>query len=93
MVNAAFMGGPYWHVVDVPWTPLRGYSETDDAYVIEAELPGVTKDNVNVEVNDREVVISGEIPRAGRGWGEGPPQAQSAPHRKVRAPLHPPRRH
>lgn len=63
IVNAAFMGGPYWRVADVPWTPLADITETDDAYVIEAELPGVTKDNLNVEVNDREVVISGEIPR------------------------------
>ena len=71
MVNAAFMRGPYWHVVDVPWTPLADISETDDAYVIEAELPGVTKDNVNVEVNDREVVISGEIPQQVEGGEKG----------------------
>jgi HSP20 family protein len=63
LVNAVFMGGPHWHVVDVPWAPLADITEADDAYVIEAELPGVTKDNINVEVNDREVVISGEIPR------------------------------
>ena len=71
MVNAAFMRGPYWHVVDVPWTPLADISETDDAYVIEAELPGITKDNVNVEVNDREVVISGEIPQQDENGEKG----------------------
>ena len=43
------------------WTPLADISETDDAYVIEAELPGVSRDQVNVEINDREVVVSGEI--------------------------------
>jgi len=48
--------------IDAPWTPLADISETDDAYVIEAELPGVTKDNLKVELNDRELVISGEIP-------------------------------
>ena len=63
LVNAVFMGGPYLRVTDVPWVPLADITETDDAYVMEAELPGVTKDNINVEVNDREVVISGEIPQ------------------------------
>jgi len=48
--------------VDVPWAPLTDLSETDDAYVVRAELPGVNKDQVNVEIQDRELVISGEIP-------------------------------
>jgi HSP20 family protein len=46
---------------EVPWAPLADVSETDDAYVIRAELPGVSKDQVNVEIQDRELVISGEI--------------------------------
>ena len=63
LVNAAFLDAPsYMRVIDAPWTPLADISETDHAYVIEAELPGVTKDNLNVELNDRELVISGEIP-------------------------------
>jgi HSP20 family protein len=48
--------------VDVPWAPLADLSETDGAYVVRAELPGVNKDQVNVEIQDRELVISGEIP-------------------------------
>jgi HSP20 family protein len=47
--------------LSAPWTPLADISETDDAYVIEAELPGVSRDQVNVDINDREIVISGEI--------------------------------
>ena len=43
------------------WTPLADISETDDAYLVEVELPGVKKDQVNVDVNDRELVITGEI--------------------------------
>jgi HSP20 family protein len=32
-----------------------------DACLAEVELPGVNKDQVNVDVNDRELVITGEI--------------------------------
>ena len=35
--------------------------ETDDAWVIEAELPGVDRKDVNVEMVESELVISGEI--------------------------------
>ena len=47
--------------LSAPWTPLADISETDDAYVIDVELPGVSRDQVNVDINDREIVISGEI--------------------------------
>src|SRR3977135_4480510 len=43
------------------WTPLVDIEETDDAWIVEAELPGVRRKDVNVEVRDSEVVISGEI--------------------------------
>jgi HSP20 family protein len=49
-------------LADMPWVPLADLSETDDAYVIKAELPGVNKDQVNIQLQDRELVISGEIP-------------------------------
>jgi HSP20 family protein len=43
------------------WTPLVDIEETDDAWVVEAEIPGVRRKDVNVEVHDSEVVITGEI--------------------------------
>jgi HSP20 family protein len=43
------------------WTPLVDIEETDDAWIVEAELPGVRRKDVNVEVRDSEVVISGDI--------------------------------
>jgi HSP20 family protein len=43
------------------WAPPVDIEETDDAWVIEAELPGVKKDDINVEVRDNEVEISGDI--------------------------------
>jgi HSP20 family protein len=43
------------------WSPLADVSETDDAYLVEVDLPGVKKDQVNVEVTGGELVITGEI--------------------------------
>jgi HSP20 family protein len=43
------------------WVPNVDIEETDDAWVIEAEVPGVNKKDVNVEVRDNEIVITGEI--------------------------------
>lgn len=49
-------------VADVPWSPLADISETDDAYVVRAEVPGVSKDQIDVELEDRQLVITGEMP-------------------------------
>jgi HSP20 family protein len=43
------------------WTPLVDIEETDDAYVIEAELPGVKEKDVNIEHVGDELSITGEI--------------------------------
>ena len=51
-------------LADMPWVPLADLSETDDAYVVKAELPGVNKDLVNIQLQDRELVIAGEIPES-----------------------------
>jgi HSP20 family protein len=60
-------------LADMPWVPLADLSETDDAYVVKAELPGVNKDQVNIQLQDRELVISGEVaePESGNGNGNG----------------------
>ena len=42
------------------FTPLADIEETDDAYVVEIELPGVAKDDVSVELSGRRLVVSGE---------------------------------
>ena len=47
--------------------PLADVSETDDAYVVQAELPGVSKDQVDVQLQDRELDISGEVKQNGQG--------------------------
>jgi HSP20 family protein len=43
------------------WSPLVDIEEEDDAYVIEAELPGVKEKDVNIELVGNELAISGEI--------------------------------
>lgn len=43
------------------WAPLVDIEEADDAYVIEAELPGVKEKDVNIELVGNELTISGEI--------------------------------
>ncbi|MFI1165470.1 Hsp20/alpha crystallin family protein [Streptomyces sp. NPDC020801] len=42
------------------WSPAADLRETDDAYVVEAELPGVERDDVDVEISGREVRITGD---------------------------------
>jgi HSP20 family protein len=56
---------------DMPWVPLADLSETDDAYVVKAELPGVNKDQVDIQLQDRELVIAGEIAESENGNGNG----------------------
>jgi HSP20 family protein len=41
--------------------PLVDIEETEDAWVFEAELPGVKHDDINVEVRDNELTITGQI--------------------------------
>jgi HSP20 family protein len=43
------------------WLPAVDVEETGDAWIVEAELPGVKPDDVHVEVRDQELAIFGEI--------------------------------
>jgi HSP20 family protein len=43
------------------WTPLADVSETDDAYVVEVDVPGVKRDDLTVEATGNELVIAGEL--------------------------------
>ncbi|MGZ4317302.1 MAG: Hsp20/alpha crystallin family protein [Gaiellaceae bacterium] len=47
--------------VDGLWSPLVDIEEEDDAYVLEAELPGIKKDDVKIEYAGNELTISGEL--------------------------------
>ena len=43
------------------WAPLADVEETDDAYSVEIELPGVARDDVDIQLGDRELTVSGEV--------------------------------
>jgi HSP20 family protein len=44
------------------WTPSVDIFETDQGVVVAADLPGVNKDEVIVEISDNVMTISGERP-------------------------------
>jgi len=43
------------------WIPAADLEETDDAYIIELDVPGARRDDIAIELRDSEVRISGEI--------------------------------
>jgi HSP20 family protein len=45
----------------VAWAPLADVSEADEAYLVEADLPGVRREDIDVEISERELVITGEL--------------------------------
>jgi HSP20 family protein len=45
----------------VVWAPPVDLEEADDAWVVEADLPGVKKGDVTVELRDGELAIHGEV--------------------------------
>jgi len=42
------------------WIPSVNIAEKEDGYVITAEIPGLSKDDVNIEVKENTLTISGE---------------------------------
>ncbi len=42
------------------FVPLADVEETDDAYVVELELPGVKKSDIDISVEDRRLSVTGE---------------------------------
>jgi HSP20 family protein len=42
------------------WVPATDLVETDSEYVLRADLPGLNKDDVHVELNENVLTVSGE---------------------------------
>jgi HSP20 family protein len=57
VVGSALTGAGDGHM----WTPLSDIEETEDAWLVETDLPGVNRADINVDVQGSELVVSGEI--------------------------------
>jgi HSP20 family protein len=42
------------------WTPAMDLVETDEDFVLRADLPGMTESDVNIELEDNVLTVSGE---------------------------------
>ncbi|GAA1745810.1 Hsp20/alpha crystallin family protein [Nonomuraea sp. AD125B] len=49
------------------WRPVAETEETAEAYLVRAELPGLRRDEINVEVEGNELCVSGEVAEEERG--------------------------
>jgi HSP20 family protein len=58
-------------LLPVVWSPPVDISETDDAWILEAEVPGANREDIVIEVRDRQLVIHGEVKEAGARRGSG----------------------
>ena len=52
-------GEPTSSIGDV-FIPMADVEESDDAYLVEVELPGVKREDVSLEVSGRQLTVSGE---------------------------------
>ena len=42
------------------WSPVVDIYETDKSVILKAELPGMTKDDIVIEINENNLVLKGE---------------------------------
>jgi HSP20 family molecular chaperone IbpA len=42
--------------------------ETDDKYIILADMPGATKDGIEISVENDTLVITGKVPEPDKNW-------------------------
>ena len=43
------------------WIAFADTEETESAWIVEAEVPGVSREDINVELREGELVISGDV--------------------------------
>ncbi|CAB4380773.1 HSP20-like chaperone [Rhizophagus irregularis] len=59
-LNVTRRGGTRSNRVNNTFVPLMDVHETDDEFLFNTELPGLNKDQINVDVRDNTLTISGE---------------------------------
>lgn len=55
------LGSPALLAEASAWTPMVDIEEEDDAYLLEVEVPGVHRDDVNIELVGNELMVTGEL--------------------------------
>jgi HSP20 family protein len=60
LFNAAFDTPGNGGAVARRWAPAMDLLETDDHFVLRADLPGMTESDVNIELEDNVLTVSGE---------------------------------
>ena len=60
LMQSAFPGGGEPGTARA-WAPPADIEDTEDAYLVELELPGVEKDQITVEIAEGELSVHGEI--------------------------------
>jgi HSP20 family protein len=60
LFNAAFDAPSGGNTTARRWTPAMDLLETDDAFVIRADLPGLSESDVSIELEDNVLTVSGE---------------------------------
>ena len=60
MVDQFFRGGHGEEAKVSMWRPSVDIYETDNAWVIKAELPGVSKDDVSIDVHQNRLTLRGQ---------------------------------
>jgi len=60
MFNSLFDRSPDWYQESSAWAPEVDVEETKDAIVLRADLPGMSKKNMHISVEDGRLTISGE---------------------------------
>jgi HSP20 family protein len=58
LLSETFAG---WDRVADGWRPAADVEETDDAYLVEVELPGLKQKDISVEFGSGELAITGEV--------------------------------
>ena len=53
------------------WVPAMDLVETDDSYVLRADLPGLSEGDINIEVENNVLTVSGERKAEHEDKGEG----------------------
>jgi HSP20 family protein len=52
--------GQFMPVGESAFVPLSDISETDDSYVVELDLPGVRKEDIEISLSGRRLTVSGD---------------------------------